>query len=180
MNAVREKNVQLSDLMPLIREQLAAGKTVRFAPRGTSMLPMLRQGKDQVILAAPPQKLKKYDLPLYQRESGQYVLHRIIRVDESTEGVSYTCMGDNQFWPEPGVRPEQIIAVVTAFQRGEKLIDIKAPTYRIYCRLWQYSRWPRRLAVAVIRRLTAAMNGSGRLGKAGKKLHNKLQEKLNK
>ena len=54
-------------LMPLLRERLAAGQTVRYLPfRGISMLPMLRQGKDSVELAPLPEKLKKYDLPLYQ------------------------------------------------------------------------------------------------------------------
>lgn len=169
----REQNIKLDDLMPLIREQLAQGKTVCFAPRGTSMLPMLRQGIDQVILAAPPQKLKKYDLPLYQRENGQYVLHRIVRTDDGTgtnaattvrpnadgsrcaslAGHTYTCMGDSQFWPEPGIGQGQVIAVVTAFYRGAKRIEVTATAYQIYCRLWHYSRWPRRILRSACYRL---------------------------
>jgi hypothetical protein len=92
MDILNEYQIRLDELMPLIREQLAANKCVKFSPRGTSMLPMLRQGIDRVILSPAPQKLRKYDLPLYRRENGQFVLHRVVKV-----GKTYSCIGDNQF-----------------------------------------------------------------------------------
>ena len=58
-----ERNFCFEELMPLFRERIAAGESIRISPRGTSMMPMLRQGIDSVILAAPTGKLKKYDLP---------------------------------------------------------------------------------------------------------------------
>jgi len=125
--------------MPLIREQLDRGKTVRFSPRGTSMLPMLRQGIDKVVLSPLPQRLKKYDLPLYQRDNGQYVLHRIVEV-----GETYTCLGDNQFDKESGLRQEQMIALVTAFTRGDREYSVTDWRYRVYCRVWYHSRHLRR------------------------------------
>ena len=127
--------MRLDELMPLIREQLAEGKRVKFMPRGMSMLPMLRQGIDSVILSPLPDKLKKYDLPLYQRDNGQYVLHRIVKA-----GNTYTCIGDNQFVYESGLRREQMIGLVTAFCRDKKEISVTALSYRIYCRAWHYSR----------------------------------------
>lgn len=139
MDSFVEKQYRLEDLMPLIREQLAAGKTVRFSPRGTSMLPMLRQGKDQVVLSPLPEKLKKYDLPLYQRKNGQFVLHRIVGV-----GDTYTCLGDNQFDVEPGLGHDQMIALVTAFTRNGREIPVTAWHYRLYCRIWYHSRSIRR------------------------------------
>ena len=62
MDSLLERQMRLEQLMPLIRDSLAAGKTVRFSPRGISMLPMLRQGIDSVVLSPLPEKLKKYDL----------------------------------------------------------------------------------------------------------------------
>ena len=148
MDSLTEKSVQLEQLMPLIREQLAEGKTVRFSPRGTSMLPMLRQGIDSVVFSPLPEKLKKYDLPLYQRQNGQYVLHRIVKV-----GDTYTCIGDNQFAYEPELRHDQMIALVTEFYRGEKRHTVMELPYRLYCRLWHHSRWLRRIWRAGVRRL---------------------------
>ena len=125
--------------MPLIREALSSGQSVQFAPRGTSMLPMLRQGKDRVTLSPLPEQLRKYDLPLYQRDNGQYVLHRIVRA-----GETFTCVGDNQFDLEPGLRRDQMIAVVTSFHREGRRIETKSLTYQAYCRFWHYSRPLRR------------------------------------
>ena len=125
----------MEDLMPLIREILNSGKSVRILPRGISMLPMLRQGIDSVVISPLPQTLKKYDLPLYQRDDGKYILHRIVAVGETC-----TCIGDNQFVPEPGVRRDQMIALVTGFYRGEKFHSVTEPGYRFYCRFWHFSR----------------------------------------
>lgn len=132
---MQARNVHFEELMPLIRERIAAGENVRIFPRGTSMLPMLRQGVDAVVLSPVPERLKKYDLPFYQRKSGQYVLHRIVAV-----GETYTCIGDNQFELEPGLEHDQMIGVVTAFARGEREHTVNELSYRIYCRVWHYSR----------------------------------------
>lgn len=130
----------LSQIMPLIREQLDSGRNVKISPKGTSMLPMIHQGRDSVTLSPLPDKLKKYDIPLYRRDNGQYVLHRVIKVD-----VTYTCMGDNQFDPEPGLRREQMIAVVTAFSRNGREHTVNEFPYLLYCRLWYHSRKVRHL-----------------------------------
>ena len=135
-----ERQVQLEQLMPLFREQLERGNSVRFFPRGVSMLPMLRQGIDSVVLSPVPEKWKKYDLPLYQRENGKFVMHRIVAV-----GETITCVGDNQFALEHGLRNEQMIGIVTAFYRGEVRHSVTEPGYRLYCRLWHYTRFPRRV-----------------------------------
>ena len=121
--------------MPLIADELSAGRSVCFSPSGSSMLPMLRDGIDSVVLSPLPDKLKKYDLALYRRTSGQYVLHRIIQ-----SGDTYTCIGDNQFYKEPGLRQEQMLALVTTFSRNGKDISTKNPGYLMYCRFWHYSR----------------------------------------
>ncbi len=130
-----ETSVRLQEVMPMILEQLEQGRTVCFTPRGTSMLPMILGGRDQVVLAPITAPLKKYDLPLYQRKSGQYVLHRIVEA-----GQTYTCIGDNQFAYEPGVAREQMLAVVVGFVRKGKTWSVDSLAYRMYCRLWHCSR----------------------------------------
>lgn len=150
MNSLQTEQVYLEQMMPVIKEKLSQGNSVRLAPRGVSMLPMLRQGIDSVILSPLPDKLKKFDLPLYQRANGHYVLHRIVKV-----GESYTCIGDNQSIFEKNVNPGQMIALVTAFYRGDRLIKAKNPLYRFYCWFWYYSRPVRlfwRTCIAWLRR----------------------------
>ena len=128
----------LDNLMPLIKEQLSCGQSVRFSPKGRSMLPMLRENLDSVVLSPLPAKLKKYDLPLYQRDNGQYVLHRIVEISKTSD--KFTCIGDNQFVKEQGIRKDQMIAVVSAFVRDGKEHKVTEPVYKIYCRFWNYSR----------------------------------------
>lgn len=95
------------------------------------MRPMLRQGKDSVELSPLPEKLKKYDLPVYLRSDGQYVMHRIVAVKEDR----YICLGDNTLYIE-NIFPDQMIGVVSAFKRGEKRIEADNRWYRIYCWFW--------------------------------------------
>ena len=148
-----EKQVTLDELMPLIKEQLTRGQSVVYFPRGISMLPMLREGKDSVVLSAPPKKLKKYDVSLYQRSNGQYVLHRVVKVEET-----YTCIGDNQFVFESGIAHSQVIAVCTAFLRDGRRISAGNPILRLYAVFWHYSRFPRRIWASICRRVLRVRN----------------------
>lgn len=125
----------MEELMPLIAEALNHGQSVRIYPMGISMLPMIRQNLDSVVLSPICGKLRKYDIPLYRRDNGKYVLHRIIGA-----GNTYICAGDNQFQPEPGIREDQMIAVVTSFYRKGREVSVSAWYYQLYCRLWHYSR----------------------------------------
>lgn len=126
--------------MPLIREELEAGRSVRFSPSGSSMLPMLREGIDSVVLSPLPKTLQKYDLLLYRRANGQYILHRVIKV-----GQTYTCIGDNQFNQETNLQHDQMLAIVTSFYRNKKEIQTSNILYRLYCHFWHYSRPVRHL-----------------------------------
>lgn len=122
--------VQLDELWPVMAEQIAAGGRVRFSPKGVSMLPMLRQNTDSVVLIKTDGNLNKYDLPLYRRKNGQFVLHRV--VDVTADG--YTMCGDNQYVREYNVKPEQILAVTSGFYRGDSYVDASDKKYRSYCK----------------------------------------------
>ena len=119
--------------MEFVAERLSAGQRVKYLKfRGVSMMPMLRQGKDSVELSPLPEKLKKYDLPVYRRGDGQFVMHRIVEIQED----HYVCLGDNTLFFEH-IYPEQMIGVVSAFKRGDKHIEVDDPWYRLYCRAWR-------------------------------------------
>lgn len=143
-----QKTTSIENLMPVFKERLDAGQMVRFSPQGTSMLPMLRQDVDSVVIAPAAGKLKKYDIPLYQRTDGKYILHRIVEV-----GGTYTCMGDNQFIKEYGVEHSQVIGYVTEFYRGSSRHRVDGTGYRIYCRVWYHSRHFRHFWKRVKRKL---------------------------
>lgn len=119
-----------SELEPIIREKLSNGGTVTIQPKGTSMMPLIRQGKDEVILKAPAGRLNKYDIPFYKRKDGQFVLHRIVKVREH----DYVMCGDNQTVWEYGITDDMIFAVVCGIKRDGKIISSDDREYLKYCR----------------------------------------------
>lgn len=122
----------LSEIYDVMKEMLENGGTVDFNPRGTSMLPTLRNDGDRVILKKFD-KLKKYDLPLYLRDDGQFVLHRVHKVN--ADGTYHMC-GDNQWHIEKNVRPDQIIGTVIKINRKGKVFSTNNPVYKIYVVIW--------------------------------------------
>lgn len=125
---------KLSDYDETIRIVLESGGEFRMYPRGFSMLPLIRQGKDSVILVKPQGDLKKNDIPFYKRDNGTYVLHRVVKA----ENGNYTVCGDNQTWLETGVNNSHIIGVVSRIYRGDKVITENSPGYKIYLFVWQF------------------------------------------
>lgn len=98
---------------------------------GLSMFPMLRNRKDTVIISSYKGNLKKYDVPLYKR-GPNYILHRVVKVLPD----SYVICGDNCIKKEYDIHDEDILGVLVAFYRGNKLIHTKDIIYLIYSRIW--------------------------------------------
>ena len=147
---MREVRINLDDLIPLIEEKIKGGE-VLFSPNGVSMLPTFKQGRDRLILTSPPKRLKKYDVALFKRENGQYVLHRVVKARGD-----YTFIGDAQLEYEKNIKPEQIIALCSAYIRDGKRIALDSFGARSYARLIHYTRFLRRLskkAKSVLRRI---------------------------
>lgn len=100
---------------------------------GWSMFPLLRDRRDTIVLAPVKGELKKYDLPLYKRPDGTYVLHRILEV--RPEG--FVLCGDHQLFMEFPVKRDWIVGVVTGIYRDEHFIDVKKSRgYRMYVLVW--------------------------------------------
>ncbi len=108
-------------------EQLESGKKITFRPRGTSMLPLLREGKDGIVLEKSKGNHRKNDIVFYRRKNGQFVLHRIVYTKDG-----YVISGDHQLFFEYGITDDEIIGVATGFYRGEKYYSVNNIFYRIY------------------------------------------------
>ncbi len=113
------KRVNLIDLLPKINETLDKGETFSFMPNGISMLPTIVGGRDAVTIKKPDGRLRKYDIILYRRKSGQFVLHRIIGADEK----GYILCGDNEARPEKGIAHDSVIGVVTAYNQNGNVVE---------------------------------------------------------
>ena len=126
-------------LMPMLMLQLQNGGKATLIVHGYSMLPMLRNGRDSVLLQLPDAAPKKRDIVLFQRQDGSYVLHRIVKC--TADG--YLCCGDHQCVPE-AIQPAQVLAVVSDYIRNGKQKSCGAKGYRLYAWLWTATFFARR------------------------------------
>ncbi len=81
---------------------------------GVSMLPMLKNRRDTIVVAAKTERLKPLDVALYKRGAA-YILHRVLEVTDS----GYIIRGDNCYYDEI-VLEEAVIGVLTEFFRKDK------------------------------------------------------------
>lgn len=113
-------------------EILARDGQLVYTNVGDSMLPLIRQGRDLLVIKPKTGRLKKYDIPLYRRDSGQYVLHRILKVRPD----DYVICGDNRWSREYGITDSHIVGVLTAIIRDGKEIPMTDWRLRLYAHLW--------------------------------------------
>ena len=85
------------------REFLAREGKLIYTARGVSMKPLVRPDRDLIVVERLGRPPKKYDVLLFQRDSGDYVLHRLLEIRKD----GYVLCGDNQWYRETGIRPDQ-------------------------------------------------------------------------
>lgn len=116
---------------------------------GTSMRPLIRQGKDIMIISKLDRKPKKMDVPLYKRDSGQYVLHRIVKVTKD----GYVLRGDNTYCNEHGITDKHILGVLTGVIRNGKEVSVHSFGYVLYSYFWYYTYYIRKMVVWMKRKI---------------------------
>lgn len=95
---------------------------------GDSMMPLLRQNRDIMVIRKITAPLKKYDAVLFKRPNGAYVLHRIIKVCGLGQ---YRIAGDNRHFSE--IVPEEwIIGILTEVIKDGRHITADSEEYKKY------------------------------------------------
>ncbi len=140
-----------------IREQLQEHGKIIYTNVGVSMMPLLRQGRDVMIIEKPVGRLRKYDVPLYIRADGAHVLHRILKVREN----DYVICGDHCVTKEYGITDADIIGVMTGVIRDGKTITRDNLAYKLYYHLW-CDFFPIRALILKIKFKLAARRKKGR------------------
>ena len=132
--------------MKVIQLQLDNGGRARLIVTGRSMLPLFRAYRGSVELVPISQKQKKGKIILYRRASGQFVLHRIVKLTDT----GYICCGDNEADQEP-VDHSQLLAVVDGYTRKGKQRSLNHFGYRFYMGLWVHLFFLRKPYIAIRR-----------------------------
>ena len=139
------KTVSMDEIIPLIEAKLNEDGKIAFTPKGTSMFPTIVGDVDTVTLVKPNFPLAKYSIPLYKRDNGDYVLHRVIDIKDGC----YVMRGDNQYLVEEGIREDQVVGVVETFTHNGETIKAYGPENDAYAkkRISQVNRRKKYLTV---------------------------------
>ena len=142
--------IPMEELAAVLQLQLQQGGRAELTVTGSSMHPMLRSRRDKVILV--PGTAKKNDVILFRRDSGAYILHRIVRVKKGM----FVCSGDNQ-WQVETIRPDQVIAIVDSWYYNGKLKTPDSFFYKLYVWIW-VGLLPVRRPILAVRRVLGRLS----------------------
>ena len=133
-----------------IASRIAEGERVRMRAKGNSMLPFIRDGKDEVVLEKPnKQSFQKGRLLLVQLADKRYVLHRVEKIENNT----IILRGDGNLSILETCTVDDVIAEAIAVMRGGKEIEVGSFKWKLYRYLWPGNHFLRRVGLGVYRRV---------------------------
>ena len=132
--------VDNQEYMKVVRSILEEGKEVPLVVTGNSMMPFLIDRRDQVLIKRIERPLKKGDIAFFQRENGQYIMHRIhfIRKDNRTGENQFYFIGDGQKSIEGPIKENQVFGVIAEVLRKGKHLDEHTFTWKFFQNIWCY------------------------------------------
>lgn len=137
MNTSKFNSRDGKEIVPIMEEIINNGGQCKLRVTGYSMTPILKHLRDSVILTSIDNRpIKKGEIIFIQRQSGQYVLHRVMKIiDQDT----FIINGDAQQWTEI-VRKNQVIGVCCKIIRDNKEISCDNIIYKNIIKIWQMCR----------------------------------------
>lgn len=122
---------------PTAETVLATGETLYISPKGNSMLPLIKAGRDTVYINGTTfENVKRGDIVLYRNEHRLLVLHRLIK---KTPTAFYT-VGDNQLISAGPYYRETLLGKMIGMERKGKYLDSRQTSMRLYGKLWMLRR----------------------------------------
>jgi len=114
-----------------IKETLLKNGHIAFTNFGYSMLPLIRENRDIMIIETPKEPYKKLDAVLFERKDGRLILHRILKIENN----KYFIIGDNCLSGEY-VEESAILGILTGIKRNGKIVKTDDFAYKMYVNLW--------------------------------------------
>ena len=114
-----ERVVDTNEYVSVLRELAEEGRVVSMLIAGSSMSPFLCHNRDYIYFTKPDRELRRGDMVFYQRDTGQYVMHRIYKRKKD----GYYMVGDAQTQIEGPLRRDQIFARIIKVKRKGRIIE---------------------------------------------------------
>ncbi len=103
------RRIDTFEYISVLRELAESGHEVCVKVSGHSMYPFLHSGRDTAFFKKPDRELRVGDIVFYQRFNGQYILHRICKIDDS----GLYMLGDSQQRIEGPIAPVYALTAVS-------------------------------------------------------------------
>lgn len=116
---------------------------------GNSMLPLIRQGKDLMVIVPKPQRRLRPLEAIFYRRGEKYLLHRVFWRRKN----DYLIGADNRIFAEKGITDDAIIGVLHAILRnGKTELPVHSFPYQAYLFLW-YLIYPFRVIIMMTKQI---------------------------
>ncbi|MGI6239198.1 MAG: S24/S26 family peptidase [Christensenellales bacterium] len=123
---------------PAIRQTLIGGGNFLLIVTGGSMEPFLRHLRDRAALELPEARaLRRGDIVLFERDCGQFVLHRVLRVRADGR---FDAIGDAQWQRETGIPRDALRARVKCVIRDGRPINCDHGAWRALMTFYMLAR----------------------------------------
>lgn len=137
-----------------IQDAIAENGSVLRMTDGHSMMPMIKDRVDPVVIGAVVLSPRVNDVILTKLRDDAFILHRLIRIS----GGNFITRGDNCLHKDKPVTADGVIGVLSGFYRGEKYVDCKKSFgYKLYVILWARGAYPLRVVFWTLRKAGSAV-----------------------
>ena len=139
-----------SSLLDNIKADLLEGKSVKLQAKGWSMLPMIWNERDTLVLAPISQEQLQVGMIVFaQTGSGRYIIHRIARI----VGTRIELRGDGNPYQEEYVHPQTVFGELVEVQQKNRCLKQGDWRWRAYAFLWPKNGNIRRILLFFYKRL---------------------------
>lgn len=108
-----------ASLLDNIKTDLLEGRSVRLQAKGWSMLPMIWNERDTLVLDPISQEQLKVGMIVFaQTGSGRYIIHRIARI----VGTRIELRGDGNPYQEEYVHPQTVFGELVEVQQKNRCL----------------------------------------------------------
>lgn len=126
-----EVKVLSSEFMPLIKELLDEGKSVKFKISGNSMLPFLKHQQTLVTVTKKDTYLK-HDTILYKNKD-KYILHRIIKVKDNFYLTCGDALKTIEYIPKA-----HVLGFLYSYEVDDEITYHNSKLYKFKVNLWVF------------------------------------------
>ncbi|MGM9743329.1 MAG: S24/S26 family peptidase [Candidatus Cryptobacteroides sp.] len=136
------------DFFSGVESMLREGRSVRMPVKGTSMIPFIVEGRDEVEAGPVSGELRRRDIVLARTDRG-IVMHRIYRISGCGSDARFTLMGDGNLYMTETCPACDVIGKANAIFRKGRRVDTGGKCERLKAWIWMSLRPARRFLIPV-------------------------------